>query len=319
MKIDRNGIRFLYAEVLAQSWPGLDFAKAPKTQRLPDSLTPNERARILHITRRFDLQCLGFVTDTLGLRLGDTRRLECADIDRERGQVPIRPPKGQQARFVLLPSMTLPVLRKLWCPHRHPRGVFPRRDGASAPGSLGRANGQKSFQQAVADARVLKHVSIHSLRHSDAPPMLEAGLTLSAIEHQRGHACPKTTARYVRRSEKSAGDAQAMLEALVGRFASTLRTLWAEAGSASMPHLDWLSWCATTVCFMATPSHYGGSCSGYCTSHRRRCHPKRLDLCTARTAVLPCEVGRSYQTGRLSRHSDRHYRGVESRHGCLKR
>ncbi len=170
MKIDRHGIRFLYAEVLAQSWPGLDFAKAPKTQRLPDSLTPNERARILHITRRFDLQCLGFVTDTLGLRLGDTRRLECADIDRERGQVPIRPPKGHQARFVLLPSMTLPVLRKLWCPHRHPRGVFPRRDGASAPGSLDRANGQKGFQQAVADARVLKRVSIHSLRHSDAPP-----------------------------------------------------------------------------------------------------------------------------------------------------
>ncbi|NKC11494.1 MAG: hypothetical protein GKR94_04600 [Gammaproteobacteria bacterium] len=49
-------------EVLGQSLPWIDFAKAPKTQRLADILTQNAIARIIHITRRFDLRCFWFVT-----------------------------------------------------------------------------------------------------------------------------------------------------------------------------------------------------------------------------------------------------------------
>ncbi|NKC11489.1 MAG: hypothetical protein GKR94_04565 [Gammaproteobacteria bacterium] len=72
--IDRHGIRLFYEEVLGQSLPWFDVAKAPKTQRLPNILTQNEIARIIHITRRFDLRCFWFVTYNLGLRLGETLR-----------------------------------------------------------------------------------------------------------------------------------------------------------------------------------------------------------------------------------------------------
>lgn len=55
--------------------------------------------------------------------------------------------------------------------------------------------------------------------------LMGSGLTLSAIQHQLGHSCPKTTARYVRMTEKTAGDAQAMIDTLVSDLASTLRAM----------------------------------------------------------------------------------------------
>lgn len=223
IKVDRNGIRFFYQEVLGKDLPWIDFARAPKTQRLPDILTQNEIARIIRATRRFDLRCFWFVTYSLGLRLGETLRIEVGDIDAERRTVHVRNAKGNKDRFVLLPTLTLKALRKLWIQHRHPRLLFPGTDGARATQCLHRSNVQRGFRHAAADAGVQKRVSVHSLRHSYATHMIESGLTLSDIQHQLGHACPKTTARYVRRTEKSTADANARIEALVAALSVALR------------------------------------------------------------------------------------------------
>jgi site-specific recombinase XerD len=225
IKLDRNGIRFFYEEVLAKTLPWINFAQAPKTQRLPDILTHNEIAAIINVTQRFDFRCYWFVTYSLGLRLSETLHLEVGDIDAERQFVHVRRGKGHKDRFVIMPAMTLRVLRKLWCSHRHPRFLFPGRKAAQAAQVMDRGNVQKGFKRAVTDAGIRKRVSVHSLRHSYATHLMESGLTLSAIQHQLGHACPKTTARYVRMTEKIAGDAQAMIDALVSDLASTLRAL----------------------------------------------------------------------------------------------
>lgn len=223
IKVDRNGIRFFFEEVLGKALPWIDFARAPKTQRLPDILTHNEIARIIRVTRRFDLRCFWFVTYSLGLRLGETLRLEVGDIDAERRHVHVRNAKGLKDRFVILPALTLKTLRRLWLEHRHPRLLFPGRAGAQAARCLDRGGVQRGFRRAVADAGIHKRVSVHSLRHSYATHMIEAGLTLSDIQHQLGHSCPKTTARYVRRTEKSTADAHAKIEALVVALTAALR------------------------------------------------------------------------------------------------
>jgi integrase len=117
IKLDRNGIRFFFEEVLDKALPWIDLIKAPKTQRLPDILTQQEIARITRATRRFDFKCFWFVTYSLGLRLGETLNLEVGDIDAERQRVHVRLGKGAKDRFVILPAMTLAVLRKLWASH----------------------------------------------------------------------------------------------------------------------------------------------------------------------------------------------------------
>jgi len=232
IKVDRNGIRFFYEEVLGKQLPWIDFAEAPKTQRLPDILTQTEIARIIRATRRFDLRCFWFVTYSLGLRLGETLRIEVGDIDRERRQLHVRNAKGNKDRFVILPAMTLTVLRKLWTQHRHPRLLFPGRDGAKASRPMHRGNIQRGFQLAVADAGIHKRVSIHSLRHSYATHMIEAGLTLSDVQHQLGHACPKTTARYLRRTDTTTADAEHKIDVLVHVLTETLRAAMAKSEEA---------------------------------------------------------------------------------------
>ncbi len=226
IKLDRNGIRFFFEEVLDQPLPWIDLIKAPKTQRLPDILTQEESARITRATRRFDFKCFWFVTYSLGLRLSETLNLQLGDIDAERQRVHVRLGKGAKDRFVILPAMTLAVLRKLWASHRHPRLLFPARpgkDAAPAPKAMERGNVQRGFKRAVLDSGIHKHVSIHSLRHSYATHLIEAGLNMRAVQEQLGHACPKTTARYVRITERSTADSQAMIEALIHQLGTAIR------------------------------------------------------------------------------------------------
>ena len=224
IKLDRNGLRFFFEEVLEQALPWINLIKAPKTQRLPDVLTQAEIARLIHATRRFDLRCFIFVTYSLGLRLSEALNLEVGDIDAERRQVHVRLGKGGKDRFVILPAMTLTVLRRLWASHHHPRWLFP------APAKIGtaarplpRSLVQGGFKRAVLDCGLHKHVSLHSLRHSYATHLIEAGLNLRTLQHQLGHACPQTTARYVRITEKGTEACQARVDALINALGDVLR------------------------------------------------------------------------------------------------
>lgn len=226
IKLDRNGIRFFFEEVLDKPLPWIDLIKAPKTQRLPDVLTQDEIARIIRTTRRFDFRCFWFVTYSMGLRLSESLNLEIGDIDAQRRYVHVRNSKGNKDRFVTLPTMTLAVLRKLWVSHKHLRLLFPDRpscEGTPAPNVMSPSNVQKGFKRAVLDSRIHKRVSIHSLRHGYATHMIEAGLNLRAIQQQLGHACPKTTARYVRITGKSSIDNQARINGLIRQLGAVIQ------------------------------------------------------------------------------------------------
>ena len=63
---------------------------------------------------------------------------------------------------------------------------------------MDRGTTQNAFARVVLDCGIRKHVSIHSLRHSYAIHLIEAGLNLRGVQEQLGHANPDTTARYVR-------------------------------------------------------------------------------------------------------------------------
>jgi integrase len=196
VKIDRNGIRFFFERVLGRKLPWIDLVQAPKVVSMPDVLTQDEIARILRATSRLDYRTFWFVNYSMGLRLGETLRLTVADIDAARHVVHIRNAKGNRDRFVVLPDTALAALRALWAIHRHPRLLFPGRaapGGGAAPGVLDRGSLQKAFGRVVAQCGIRKHVSIHSLRHSYATHLIEAGLSLRAVQELLGHAHPNTT------------------------------------------------------------------------------------------------------------------------------
>ena len=71
----------------------------------------------------------------------------------------------------------------------------------------------------VCDCGIRKHVSIHSLRHSYATHLIEAGLNLRGVQEQLGHASPDTTARYVRMTELVTQNNRDVVNRLVGPLA----------------------------------------------------------------------------------------------------
>lgn len=226
VKTDRNGIRFFYEQVLAESMPWINMVQPPKVQALPDVLTLEEIAELICRTRERRFRIFWLATYSMGLRLGETLALEVGDIDSQRHRVHIRLGKGRKDRFVVLPQLTLNALRDWWSTHRHPRWLFPAR--TSAPGIVAdsvmdRSGIQRAFRRAATDARIRKRISIHSLRHSYATHLVEAGLNLRSVQDQLGHASPTTTARYVRMSEVSRTQQDAAINALIDRLTAAVR------------------------------------------------------------------------------------------------
>jgi integrase/recombinase XerD len=226
VKLDLNGLRFFYKHVLALDLPWLDIVKPPKVQSLPDVLTPMEIAMIIHRTRDMRLQAFWFITYSMGLRLGETLNLTVDDIDRARMTVHVRRGKGHKDRFVILPQMALAVLQRLWRSHQHPRFLFPGRPGSNnthAPKIMHRGSTQRAFSRVCSECDIRKHVSIHSLRHSYATHLIEAGLNLRSLQLQLGHSEPQTTARYVHLTEKSQQNSAELINHTMAILASALR------------------------------------------------------------------------------------------------
>lgn len=224
VKLDLNGLRFFYRHTVNRDLPWLDIVRPPKAQSLPDILTTAELAAIIHRTNDQRLQAFWFVTYSLGLRLAEAINLEVGDIDRARMLVHVRHGKGRKDRFVILPKLTLRVLQRLWLSHRHPSLLFPSRAAANqAHKTIHRATVQRAFKRICRQCAIHKHVSIHSLRHSYATHLIEAGLNLKSLQQQLGHADPQTTARYVRLTDKSTENTTTLINTTIDLLAAALR------------------------------------------------------------------------------------------------
>jgi len=101
--------------------------------------------------------------------------------------------KGGKDRYVPLPDHALMLLRHNWRTHRNPDWMFPSRNGDTPMGESGL---QRAFQAALHASGVHKEASIHTLRHSYATHLLEAGISLRVIQVYLGHSSPSTTAIY---------------------------------------------------------------------------------------------------------------------------
>jgi site-specific recombinase XerD len=197
-----SGLRFFYEKALGRRWVILDVARPKRDKKLPVVLSHEEVARVLAAVAVPAYRvCLTLIYGC-GLRLLEGLTLRVADIDSARGLLHVHHGKGGMDRMVPLPSAAVPLLRTHWRTHRNPEWLFPaRRRGdlrrfgwASHP--IHPTTLQRTFTQAVAVSGVTKHAHIHTLRHSYATHLLEAGVSLLVIQQYLGHSAPSTTAIY---------------------------------------------------------------------------------------------------------------------------
>lgn len=213
MHICYCGIRFFYVHVLARDWHILSILRAQTEHRLPAVLSVEEVRTPLAQVKNFPHHVFLSTVYSCGLRLDEARHLEVSDIDSQHMRIHVHRGKGAKDRYVALPQPTLHGLRQYWLTHRHPRLVFPARghkttDAKQAIQPMAKSSVQSAFHQAKQEAGVLKKdVAVHTLRHSYAIHLLEAGVNLRVIQRYLGHSRLETTMLYLHLTQKGQEDA----------------------------------------------------------------------------------------------------------------
>jgi site-specific recombinase XerD len=187
-------LRFLYTHVLDRSedFPRLPYPKQKRT--LPTVLSREEVARLLGAVRNLKHRAILMTGYAGGLRVGELTRLRVEDIDSSRMVINIRQSKGRKDRTVMLAKSLLRVLRAYWRTYRPGPWLYPG-------GRLGRhittRSVQKVCHRAANRAGLQKNVTVHTLRHSFATHLNEAGADLRVVQVLLGHSNYRTTQRYV--------------------------------------------------------------------------------------------------------------------------
>jgi integrase/recombinase XerD len=213
MRICYCGIRFFYEKVLDRNWRILGILRAQNERRLPAVLSVDEVRSLLSHIKTFHNYAYLSTVYSCGLRLHEGLHLEVSDIDSQRMMIHVHRGKGAKDRYVPLPQSTLQLLRRYWLTHRHPGLVFPAlgRSGQGATQAqtpMAKSSVQGAFRRAKFDAGIAKKgVAIHTLRHSYATHLLEAGVNLRVIQRYMGHAQLETTMLYLHLTQKGQEDA----------------------------------------------------------------------------------------------------------------
>jgi integrase len=123
---------------------------------------------------------------------------------------------------VPLPTSTLGLLRKYWSTHRHERFLFPA-DGrhhtgmSTAKTTRSPTAVQGAMKKITRQINFGKKVSTHTLRHSYATHLLEAGVSLRAIQQYMGHSSLQTTMVYLHLTDSADLQARKVIERLFRR------------------------------------------------------------------------------------------------------
>lgn len=206
------GIKFLYQVTLGRPEvvKGIPYPKRPVP--IPDVLSGSEVQRLLGCITSIRMRLVATTMYATGLRVAEACRLRPADIDARRRLIHVHLGKGGRDRQVPMGEKLVGLLREYWRITR-PQGEY------LFPGdTLGRPISEKSvwlaLQGAARAARIRKHVSPHTLRHSYATHQLERGVNLRTLQAVLGHARLETTLRYLRVLPEHVGGLKSPLDVL---------------------------------------------------------------------------------------------------------
>lgn len=192
------GIRFFYRQVLGQERFDLRVP-AKRSGKLPEPLGRREVERLLNAPGNAKHRVLLMTGYATGVRVSELVHLRVEDIHSERMQIHVRQGKGAKDRYTLLSPRLLDQLRSYWRTCRPRPWLFLGRDGR---GPLPVGTAQKIYYAAKRRAGIERGHGIHTLRHSFATHLMEAGVDLPTLQRLLGHTSLATTAKYLHVTNK---------------------------------------------------------------------------------------------------------------------
>jgi site-specific recombinase XerD len=199
-----SALRFLYKKVLKRrdiAYDDLIFPKVPR--KLPVVLSPDEVRRMIAAAPTLLQRTILIVLYATGMRRMEASLLKVADIDSERMVIHVRQGKGSRDRDVPMTPKLLGILREYFRWKRPRVYLFPSTEGQRGITSPMSDNAiWHTCRQAARRAGIKKAVGAHTMRHSYATALLEAGTDLRTIQLLLGHMEIKDTAIYLHLSQR---------------------------------------------------------------------------------------------------------------------
>ena len=189
-----SAYKLLKVNVLKKKWRSLDFPRPKREKYLPTVLSKEEVARIISATTNLKHKTLIILTYSAGLRISEVINLKLTDINSDRMQINIRQGKGHKDRSIMLSEAVLLQLRTYWKTYRPMIYLF---EGYRNGTPYSTRSAQDLFKRSVTLAKIKRHVTFHTLRHSFATHLVESGVDVVVIQRLLGHSNLHTTSVYL--------------------------------------------------------------------------------------------------------------------------
>ncbi len=224
------GAKLFYREMLQRDWSLFDDIKAPDRESLPVVLTAQEILRLFACIplRRYRTPLL--LCYASGLRISECVHLTPDSIFGSANKLFVRTGKGGKDHYTILGTAVYRELRSYWRHHRNRLWIFPE-VGQGSPRSqevclrmsrardpMGKTSLRHTLLNAVRMAKITKKATCHTLRHSFATHLLEAGVPITQVQEYLGHAHVETTTIYTHLTPVCHQKAVDCIDGLMGKI-----------------------------------------------------------------------------------------------------
>jgi site-specific recombinase XerD len=196
-----TGLRFFYKNV-TENEIRVTYSVTRYPRKLPEVLTMKDVWKIICSTNNLKHRLILMTTYSAGLRVSETMNLKPEHINSKRMLVKVKG-KGQKDRYSLLSKRLLIELRSYYRKYRPKTYLFPSSFGKKKDQPLSYNTIRFVYEDARRTAGVNRGAGIHTLRHSFATHLLEAGYDIRKIQVLMGHTKLTTTMIYLHVSRET--------------------------------------------------------------------------------------------------------------------